>query len=99
MMSCHSESRISPAALTCEYLKNPPVIDVANPRLSWINKAKPGERGKPRLHGRSRFLARRRDFSVGRLNYGVREKLSPVSLLMFPMEGKNLIPVRNAGGR
>jgi len=28
---------ISPTRLTCEYLKNPQVIDVAKPRLSWIN--------------------------------------------------------------
>jgi alpha-L-rhamnosidase len=28
---------IYPSGLTCEYLKNPMVIDVPNPRLSWIN--------------------------------------------------------------
>ncbi|TFG89511.1 MAG: hypothetical protein E4H16_03530, partial [Candidatus Atribacteria bacterium] len=30
-------AKISPARLTCEYLKNPMVIDIPNPRLSWIN--------------------------------------------------------------
>lgn len=30
-------AKISPTRLTCEYLKDPMVIDVPNPRLSWIN--------------------------------------------------------------
>jgi alpha-L-rhamnosidase len=30
-------AQISPSDLTCEYLKNPQVIDVVKPRLSWIN--------------------------------------------------------------
>lgn len=29
-------AKIAPARLTCEYLKDPMVIDVPNPRLSWI---------------------------------------------------------------
>ena len=40
------EAKITPVNLTCEYLKNPPVIDVVNPRLSWINIAGEGERGQ-----------------------------------------------------
>jgi len=30
-------SEITPLRLTCEYLKDPQVIDILNPRLSWIN--------------------------------------------------------------
>lgn len=37
---------IKPVRLTCEYLLNPSVIDVPNPRLSWINVADEGERGQ-----------------------------------------------------
>ena len=37
---------INPGRLRCEYLENPQVIDVPNPRLSWINIAAPGERGQ-----------------------------------------------------
>ncbi|NMC40903.1 MAG: family 78 glycoside hydrolase catalytic domain [Bacteroidales bacterium] len=37
---------IKPVKLTCEYLINPPVIDVPNPGLSWINLAENGERGQ-----------------------------------------------------
>ena len=40
------EAKITPVNLTCEYLKDPPVIDVVNPRLSWINIAGAGERGQ-----------------------------------------------------
>lgn len=38
------EAKITPTRLRCEYLENPQVIDVANPRLSWVNIADPGER-------------------------------------------------------
>ncbi len=37
---------LSPGDLTCEYLKDPAVIDVPNPRLSWVNNASPGARGQ-----------------------------------------------------
>ncbi|MBG0859151.1 MAG: family 78 glycoside hydrolase catalytic domain [Bacteroidales bacterium] len=37
---------ITPFDLTCEYLKDPMVIDVTNPRLSWINVAGEDERGQ-----------------------------------------------------
>jgi len=41
-----SNAQLSPVGLTCEYLKNPSVIDEPYPRLSWINKARPGDRGQ-----------------------------------------------------
>lgn len=37
---------ISPEKLTCEYLQNPQVVDVAQPRLAWVNIAGKGERGQ-----------------------------------------------------
>jgi len=30
---------IAPTRLRCEYLDNPQVIDLMNPRLSWVNIA------------------------------------------------------------
>ncbi len=39
-------AKINPTQLTCEYLENPSVVDVLQPRLSWINKANEGERGQ-----------------------------------------------------
>lgn len=40
------EAKITPTRLRCENLENPQVIDVQNPRLSWVNIADEGERGQ-----------------------------------------------------
>ena len=42
----YSFSKIKPTQLTCEYLKNPSVVDVLQPRLAWINLSKTHERGQ-----------------------------------------------------
>ena len=42
----HANAQLTPVLLTCEYLKNPSVIDILQPRLSWINIAREGERGE-----------------------------------------------------
>ena len=41
-----SEAQVSPVKLRCEYLENPQVVDVQNPRLSWVNIAEKGDRGQ-----------------------------------------------------
>jgi len=38
LFSCTERSNIKPVRLTCENRVNPPVIDAATPRLSWINE-------------------------------------------------------------
>ncbi|KAF0237621.1 MAG: hypothetical protein FD181_1859, partial [Prolixibacteraceae bacterium] len=38
--------KINPEKLTCEYLENPTVVDVLQPRLAWINIADEGERSQ-----------------------------------------------------
>jgi alpha-L-rhamnosidase len=43
--SC-SQPVLTPTLLTCEYLENPSVVDVENPRLAWVNIARDGERGQ-----------------------------------------------------
>ena len=43
--SC-TKANLTPTQLTCEYLKHEPLIDIQNPRLSWINIAQLGERGQ-----------------------------------------------------
>lgn len=40
------QAKITPTRLRCEYLENPQVIDVANPRLSWVNIADEGDRNQ-----------------------------------------------------
>jgi alpha-L-rhamnosidase len=37
---------LPPVRLTCEYIENPSVVDVPEPRLAWINLAIEGERGQ-----------------------------------------------------
>ncbi len=39
-------AKIFPSRLTCEYLFNPQVVDIANPRLSWINIATENDRNQ-----------------------------------------------------
>ena len=46
LLGCSQESKRIPVQLTCEYLENPSVVDVSQPRLSWINVADEGERGQ-----------------------------------------------------
>ena len=38
--------KITPDKLTCEYLQNPSVVDILQPRLAWINIARDDERGQ-----------------------------------------------------
>ncbi len=48
-VACNSKkpyALFAPTQLTCEYLKNPGVVDVANPRFAWINTAPEGTRGQ-----------------------------------------------------
>ena len=39
-----AEAKITPTQLRCEYLENPPVIDIVRPRLSWVNISDKGDR-------------------------------------------------------
>ena len=41
-----SFAKLTPTNLTCEYLSDPSVVDVLNPRLAWINIAEAGDRGQ-----------------------------------------------------
>lgn len=46
LISCTQETPLRTTDLTCEYLINPPVVDVIQPRLSWVNVALKGDRGQ-----------------------------------------------------
>lgn len=43
---CERQPTIHPEQLTCEYLHDPGVVDVLQPRFSWINIGTPGIRGE-----------------------------------------------------
>ena len=57
-----AEAKITPYKLRCEYLENPNVVDILNPRLSWVNIASEGDRGQVqtaweiRVAGRKQLL-------------------------------------------
>lgn len=47
--ACNSNQQsglLKPISLTCEYIENPSVVDVRQPRLAWINDARKGARGQ-----------------------------------------------------
>jgi alpha-L-rhamnosidase len=46
IVAASSVAGIAPSQLRCEYLINPAVVDVTNPRLSWVNIADPRDRGQ-----------------------------------------------------
>lgn len=46
LIGCSPDTTLTPDHLTCEYLENPSVVDVLQPRLSWINMAEEGIRGQ-----------------------------------------------------
>lgn len=61
------QSNIQPAKLTCEYLKNPTVVDVMNPRLAWVNIAKKGERGQYQTAWQIKVASKKESLSKGDL--------------------------------
>jgi alpha-L-rhamnosidase len=45
-LSINLHGQIQPTQLTCEYVKDPSVVDVLQPRLAWINIAQEEDRGQ-----------------------------------------------------
>jgi alpha-L-rhamnosidase len=46
LVSMYLHGQINPSQLTCEYVKDPAVVDVFQPRLAWINEARTEDRGQ-----------------------------------------------------
>jgi alpha-L-rhamnosidase len=71
-----SAAKLIPVELTCEYMKDPAVVDVPRPRLSWINVAEEGERGQEqtawqvRVAGSRKGLERPDLWDSGKRNSG-----------------------------
>ncbi len=58
-MGCAPDAVLEPVQLTCEYLENPAVVDVLQPRLGWINLAEEGVRGQVQTAYRIRVATSR----------------------------------------
>ncbi|MEQ8552747.1 MAG: family 78 glycoside hydrolase catalytic domain [Cyclobacteriaceae bacterium] len=59
-----SDAGFTPVDLTCEYLKDPAVVDIPNPRLSWINIAPDNERNQRQTAYQIRVASSRSGLSV-----------------------------------
>jgi len=65
LMACASDKTLNqgplvPSQLECEYLRNPSVVDVVQPRLSWINLAGKGDRGQKQTAWQVRVASSRK---------------------------------------
>ena len=72
LLACASEDSLkpgtlSPVALTCEYLENPSVVDVPQPRLAWINLAAEGVRGERQTAWQVRVASSREKLCSSRI--------------------------------
>jgi len=85
------EAKISPTRLRCEYLKNPQVVDVQNPRLSWVNIAAEGSWSGSDCLGDPGRRNKRKNCLMVRPIYGIAVKLFQISLLISIMMAKTLL--------
>jgi alpha-L-rhamnosidase len=88
LVSCSKVSLIKPTQLTCEYLKNPSVVDVRSPRLSWINISEKGLRGQKQTAWQVRVASSKADLSEPDLWDS--QKVQSDQSTRIEYEGKNL---------
>ncbi|HUX57009.1 MAG TPA: family 78 glycoside hydrolase catalytic domain [Bacteroidales bacterium] len=82
---------ISPTRLTCEYLINPQVIDIANPRLSWINIDKKSGRNQYQTAWQVRVSGLKEDLLNGKAELWNSEKVSSEESVNIIYMGKPLV--------
>lgn len=90
--SCQSQSDsgISPVNLLCEYLENPQVIDVTNPRLSWVNVAVDNNQGQLQTSYEIRVSDTREKVLNGDADLWDSGKVNSSESVNIPYEGKPL---------
>jgi alpha-L-rhamnosidase len=82
---------ITPTRLTCEYLHNPMVVDVRNPRLSWINVADNNERGQIQTAFEIRVASSREKLLSGEADLWNSGKTSSQESVNISYSGKYLV--------
>lgn len=85
-----TQAKISPTQLRCEYLDNPPVIDVLHPRLSWINLADPGDRGQVQTAWEIRVASSKEKLSGNQADLWSSGKRKSNQSTNIPYQGKPL---------
>ncbi len=79
-----------PVKLTCEYLQNPMVVDVLEPRLSWINTAAGKERGQFQTAWEIRVASTREKLLAGSADLWNSGKVGSDQSVNIIYEGKPL---------
>ena len=69
LLGALAKGQITPTRLRCEYLENPSVIDLANPRLSWINIADKGARAQNQTAWEIRVAGTKQQLMNGQVNF------------------------------
>jgi len=82
---------IKPAGLTCEYLKNPQVIDIKNPRLSWVNISDSNERGQTQTAWEIRVAGTRENLLAGNADLWNSGRINSDESVNIPYGGKDLL--------
>ncbi len=81
---------LMPERLLCENIENPMVIDVANPRLSWINTPAEGERGQQQTAWEVRVAGSSEKLLAGRADLWNSGKVESSRSFNIPYEGRPL---------
>src|SRR5690606_10758189 len=84
------DAQLLPTRLQCEYLENPSVVDVVNPRLSWVNVAKEGERGQVQTAREIQVASSREKLLAGEADLWASGKVASSQSFNVPYSGKTL---------
>ena len=94
--SCTEQSKIKPVRLTCEFMTNPTVVDVASPRLSWINEAVTDKvRGEAQLAYRICVASSKEKLLKGEADIWDSGKTTSGDSYLIPYAGSKLLSGRD----
>ena len=82
---------IKPVRLTCEYLNDPQVVDVQNPRLSWINIPDARERGQLQTAWEIRVAGSKEKLFAGNADMWNSGRVISNESVNIPYKGKALV--------
>ncbi len=86
-----SQASITPVDLRCENLKDPLVVDILKPRLSWVNICHNEERGQLQTAWEIRVATTRNKILVGDIDLWSSGKVMSDNSINIPYDGKSLV--------
>jgi alpha-L-rhamnosidase len=81
---------ITPVKLTCENINNPEAVDIANPRLAWINVTSANERGEEQMAWEIRVAGTKEKLLSGEADLWKSGKVISDKSFNIPYSGKPL---------